>query len=179
MVDTRYHDAVGPAQSAFGWRAVDEMKPVWPNGSLDNQGQGGWMGTTKREPLDIESINDSVVAGLLRMIHDTVGRPVTVTAMCKRTRVSRRGLEMRFRAAMGCSPMQAVRRINLERAAGMLRETSLSIKEIARHCCFGSSVHLSVAFKQYYGACPSHFRNHGRQRGSQRSRNNRSPRRAG
>jgi transcriptional regulator GlxA family with amidase domain len=125
---------------------------------------GRRLGATPYEPLVIEAIEDPVIAAVLRYVRETAGRPVTSTAMRKRTSMSRRGLEKRFRAALGCSPMQAARRVNLERAVTMLRDSSLSIKQIAKHCCFGSAVHLSVAFKQQYGICPSHFRIQNRRR---------------
>jgi LacI family transcriptional regulator len=128
------------------------------------------MAITSHQPFEIDSVDDPLVAAVLKLVHDTVGRPVTVAKLCKRAGLSRRCLEQRFRAALGCSPMQAARRVNLERAAGMLRETTHAIKEIAKHCCFGSAVHLCVAFKQQYGICPSDFRRQGRLRPSENGR---------
>jgi LacI family transcriptional regulator len=135
------------------------------------------MGTIPFEPLVIETIEDPVVAAVLKGVREAVGKPVSGRALQALAHLSRRGLEQRFRTTLGCSPMQAVRRVNLERAAIMLGETNLSIKEIAKHCCFGSAVHLSVAFKKQYGICPRHFRRQGRR--LRPSDDGRSPRRAG
>jgi transcriptional regulator GlxA family with amidase domain len=130
------------------------------------------------EPLAIDAIADPVIAAVLRGVRDTVGRPVTGSALRALSHMSRRRLEQRFRTSLGCSPMQIIRRVNLERAAAMLGETSLSIMEIAKHCCFGSGVHLSVAFKKHFGVSPSQFRSQ-RGRGSSPSpHDGRPPRRA-
>ena len=135
------------------------------------------MGTIPYEPLVIETVEDPVVAAVLKAVREAVGRPVSGRAVQALAHLSRRGLEQRFRTTLGCSPMQAARRVNLERAATLLCESTLSIKEIAKHCCFGSAVHLSVAFKKQYGLCPKHFRRQGRR--LRPSEDGRSPRRVG
>jgi transcriptional regulator GlxA family with amidase domain len=140
---------------------------------------GGRSRATPYEPLEVEAIEDPVIAAVLRGVRETVGRPVTGTALRALSHMSRRRLEQRFRSTMGCSPMQVIRRVNLERAATMLDATSLSVKEIAKHCCFGSGVHLSVAFKKHFGISPSQFRDQSRSASVVKSHNGRPPRRAG
>ena len=139
---------------------------------------GGRRRDISPEPLAIESIDDPVIATVLRGVRESVGRPVTVTALRALSHMSRRRLEQRFRTLLGCSPMQAIRRVNLERAATMLVETTLSIKEIAKHCCFGRAIHLTVAFKKHFGVPPSQFRNRHRCRSSLPSHDGRPPRKA-
>jgi LacI family transcriptional regulator len=136
------------------------------------------MGTIPYEPLAIESIEDPVIAAILRSVRESVGRPVSCAELQALSHMSRRRLEQRFRTTLGCSPMQAIRRVNLERAATMLCETTLSIKEIAKHCCFGRAIHLSVAFKKHFGVPPSQFRNQRRRGSSRPSHNGRPPRKA-
>jgi transcriptional regulator GlxA family with amidase domain len=140
---------------------------------------GGRLRATPYEPFVIESIKDPVIAAVLRGVRDIVGRPVTSTALRALSHMSRRRLEQRFRTILGCSPMQVIRRVNLERAATMLGETSLSVKEIAKHCCFGSGVHLSVAFKKHFGVSPSQVRNQRRRASSLPPNDGRPPRRTG
>ena len=136
------------------------------------------MRDTPPEPLAIESIEDPVIAAVLRGVRESVGRPVTGTALRALSQMSRRRLEQRFRTTLGCSPMQAIRRVNLERAATMLVETELTIKEIAKHCCFGRAIHLTVAFKKHFGTPPSQFRNQHRRSSLLPSHDGRPPRKA-
>ena len=63
-----------------------------------------------------------------------------------------------FRAAMGCSPHQCLTRLRVEQAQTMLRETSISLIDIALDCGFSSHAHFSNTFRQLVGVTPSEYR---------------------
>jgi transcriptional regulator GlxA family with amidase domain len=63
-----------------------------------------------------------------------------------------------FRAAMGCSPHQCLTRLRVEQAQTMLRETSISLIDIALDCGFSSHAHFSNTFRQIAGVTPSEYR---------------------
>jgi transcriptional regulator GlxA family with amidase domain len=98
----------------------------------------------------------------LRLAREWSGDAPSITELCKRLAISRRSLEQRFRSAVGRSPMEEIRRLNLERAAEMLVATAEPVKSIALACGFSSLVHLSVAFRRAYGISPRSFRREGR-----------------
>jgi transcriptional regulator GlxA family with amidase domain len=54
--------------------------------------------------------------------------------------------------------MRYLRRLRLARAAGYLRDTDLSLAEIARRTGYDSEVSLSKAFKRVYGDSPGRYR---------------------
>jgi AraC-like DNA-binding protein len=63
-----------------------------------------------------------------------------------------------FRAAMACSPHQWLTRLRVEQAKTILRETSISLIDIALDCGFSSHAHLSNTFRQIAGVTPSTYR---------------------
>ncbi|HEY2147833.1 MAG TPA: helix-turn-helix transcriptional regulator, partial [Pirellulales bacterium] len=105
---------------------------------------------------------DPQVEAALRLAREWSGDAPSKNELCKRLAISRRSLEQRFRSAVGRSPMEEIRRLNLERAAEMLVATAEPIKSIALACGFSSLVHLSVAFRRAYGISPRSFRGRGR-----------------
>ena len=63
-----------------------------------------------------------------------------------------------YRAVRGETTAQTVRRLRLERAAAMLRETSWPVERIARKAGFTGSEVFSRSFLRSYGTTPSRFR---------------------
>lgn len=68
--------------------------------------------------------------------------------------VSVRQLERLFRHHLGCTPQAYYLRMRLRRARELLRQTSLSVLEVAIACCFVSTSHFSRAYKAQYGHSP-------------------------
>lgn len=71
---------------------------------------------------------------------------------------SERQLRRRFKLATEESPQQYLNRIRLEEAQSMLRETNLSISEIASACGYGNGAYFSRLFKQQLQLSPSDYR---------------------
>ena len=69
-----------------------------------------------------------------------------------------------FKEQMRTSPNEYLASYRLERAAELLRESKLSITEIANACGFGSSSYFAESFGKQKGCTPSEYRrkyNHG------------------
>jgi len=77
--------------------------------------------------------------------------------------LSRRALELRFRAAMGRSIHEEIQRTRLERARRLLRETDLPISTLAVSCGFAGPGYLTRVFVQKFGQAPSAYRSQMRQ----------------
>jgi LacI family transcriptional regulator len=82
--------------------------------------------------------------------------------------LSRRMLEHRFVKLVGRTPHAEIIRIRMERASRLLRETSLSLTEIANRAGFADANYLSVAFKRQMGVAPRTYRAEMRRTGGQR-----------
>ena len=72
--------------------------------------------------------------------------------------VSRRTLELRFRAETGTTPGRAIAETKLRRARDLLRTSSLAQEEIAAACGFCDASHMGHLFRIHFGAAPSSFR---------------------
>ena len=73
-------------------------------------------------------------------------------------KVSRRLLDLRFRAITGKTVLSAIQDEQLNRVRDLLRTTSLSITEISTLCNFRSENHLKSLFKKTYGITMRDFR---------------------
>lgn len=63
-----------------------------------------------------------------------------------------------FRSAFGSTPWQYVMRVRLDQAARHLRQSDLSVTEIALATGFATPSHFATAFTRYAGVSPSRYR---------------------
>ena len=115
-----------------------------------------------RRSSDVLALADSEVAAAVRFIRDQGGRDMNVEDLLERTPLSRRALEMRFRKALGRSPYQEIRRVQIERAKLLLSRTDRPVHEIADACGFKEPRQLSTAFQERIGLTPRQYRRHAR-----------------
>ncbi|GAB5521786.1 MAG: hypothetical protein RhofKO_40370 [Rhodothermales bacterium] len=81
----------------------------------------------------------------------------TVDTLAEAVHMSRRQLLRKVRALTDESPTALIRRIRLERAAHMLRQSSGSIKEIMYATGFKSDSYFAKAFRQQYDVSPTAY----------------------
>jgi LacI family transcriptional regulator len=72
--------------------------------------------------------------------------------------VSRSWLERRVFDTLGITLGAEIRRTRLERAKWLLRETDLSIAEVAERSGFSALRHAEAAFRRELGCTPTQFR---------------------
>jgi len=73
--------------------------------------------------------------------------------------LSRRSLELKFRACLGHPPAVELRRIRIERAKRMLSETDLPVLKVALLSGFNSRQVFSTLFHEETGITPVDYRN--------------------
>jgi LacI family transcriptional regulator, galactose operon repressor len=111
-----------------------------------------------RRSTDVLALTDGEVAAAVRFIRDRGGREIGVEDLLGRTKLSRRSLEIRFRRALGRSPHQEIRRVQIERAKLLLARTDRPVREIAEACGFKEARQLSTAFHENVGMTPRQYR---------------------
>jgi len=84
--------------------------------------------------------------------------PVPIFEIAERLDISHRQLDRLFRRHLGTSPTHHYLEMRLLRASGLLKQSELSVGEIAVGCGFQSASHLGRHFKQRYGQTPGKFR---------------------
>jgi AraC-like DNA-binding protein len=67
-------------------------------------------------------------------------------------------LYVAFQREYGCSPMQYLQKVRMDKAAQMLKETLLSITEIALSLGYPELYSFSRSFAKYYGSPPKTYR---------------------
>jgi AraC family transcriptional regulator len=77
--------------------------------------------------------------------------------------VSSKTLVRRYEEAYGIDPTEEIRRLRLDQAKRMLRETDQPIAEIAALCGFSSQAGFYNYFMRHTRTCPSEFRKAGKE----------------
>jgi len=140
---TRHHGAPF-ARMVSDWFMHTEIRP-----SIGPQ-RGGLVervGSTNAAVLDA-----------VRAMEANVAEPVTLNDLAQSAGVSARQLNRLFTEKLGRSTMRYYRDLRLDKAQSLLRNSPLSLTEIALACGFASSSHFSRAYAESFGKPPSAYR---------------------
>ena len=102
--------------------------------------------------------HDEEIIKLQEWLKQHCTREINLPDLCKRFGFSRRTLARRFKAACNCTPMQYLRGLRIDLAKSLLRETNLSIAEIATQTGFSEPSHFSSVFKLHCTVAPRDYR---------------------
>jgi LacI family transcriptional regulator len=111
-----------------------------------------------RGSTDVVSINDPQVAAAVRFILAHAGEWIGVRELLLAMPLQRRSLERKFRAVLGRSPLEEIRRVRLEIARELLSTTDLSMPLVARRSGFSEAKQLSTVFRTEVGLTPTQYR---------------------
>ena len=84
--------------------------------------------------------------------------PLPLDGIAAAVGLSARQLTRLFRSRLGRPPGQFYIELRIDRAASLLRQTGMSVSEIAVACGFQSASHLGRHLKQRHGATPGQWR---------------------
>ncbi|MBY4678376.1 choline metabolism transcriptional regulator GbdR [Marinobacterium arenosum] len=91
---------------------------------------------------------------LVALMESNLEEPINLDELASYVGLSRRQLERLFQKHLGCSPSRYYLKLRLTRARQLLRQTSLSIIEVASACGFVSTPHFSKCYRAYLGIPP-------------------------
>jgi len=111
-----------------------------------------------RRSTDRAAVDDEVVALALDHMREHVGNTIYVEEVARAAGVTRRVLELRFRAALGTSVYAEAQRLHFERAIELMPEPGLTLGEIAYASGFESPSVFASAFRRRHGVSPSEYR---------------------
>lgn len=111
-----------------------------------------------RGSTDILAVEDKRIAVALRFIRERCPEPVSVSEVAERAHMSRRSFEQHFRETMGRSPAAEVRRLRIEEAKRLLRETDLKVSAVAEACHFKSDKDFWSTFRRVVSTSPYEYR---------------------
>lgn len=101
------------------------------------------LGSTQPKLLEIVALMESNLEELL-----------TLDELASYANLSRRQLERLFQKYLSCSPSRYYLKLRLVRARQLLKQSSLSIIEVASACGFASTPHFSKCYREYFGLPP-------------------------
>lgn len=101
---------------------------------------------------------NKTLSDALLIMESELESPIPVQDIANRLNVSHRQLDRLFRRYLTTSPSQHYRDMRLTRASGLLKQTGLSIGEVALGCGFQTASHLSKHFKPKFGETPREHR---------------------
>lgn len=85
---------------------------------------------------------------------------LSIESLARRSAMSPRNFGRRFRKSFGITPAEFVNRCRLEAAIDRLKQSSLTMEQIAVECGFSSAELLRRACHRLLGHSPSHYQEH-------------------
>ncbi len=99
---------------------------------------------------------------IIKKIHDRLagrmGERITIEELSRQYLMNPTTLKTAFKAVYGTSIAAHMKQHRMERAAKLLRESSMSVAEIAQAVGYDSQSKFAAAFKAYYQVLPREFR---------------------
>ncbi len=96
----------------------------------------------------------SKLGDALALMHANLGEPLSTDDIANLVGVSRRQLERLFKQHLDELPARWYLQLRLDRARGLLQQSSQSILQIGLSCGFASGPHFSRAYRAHFGHTP-------------------------
>jgi LacI family transcriptional regulator len=125
-----------------------------------------------RQSTDVLAITDSKVAEAVRLIRERACDRLSVQQVADAVALSRSGLDVRFKAAMGRSVHSEIRAVQLRQAQVLVSETNLPLKEISARTGFKTIQHMTALFARTFRVTPARYRQGARPGDSKRGLQN-------
>jgi AraC-like DNA-binding protein len=107
----------------------------------------------------IFSGNDNIGVLVMKYITQNYAAKITLPILAEKFSCSQSLLVKSFKKEYNSTIMGELMRIRLEKAANYLKNSRLSIKEIATKCGFSEQNYFSKSFSEKYGCSPIKYRN--------------------
>ena len=111
-----------------------------------------------RQSSDIVAIDDEHLAQAFRLIRQRACEGLTVDGILKVVPISRSSLERSCRRLLGRSPNQEINRVRIEHVCRFLRDSDLSLEQIAVRTGFATSQYMLELFRKTTGITPGNYR---------------------
>lgn len=119
--------------------------------------------TEQGNPVFVErsELQSRLIPNILRMMEENLGGPLHVEDIAKQTNYSRAYIFREFKRATGKSLMAYYNEMKIRRGAELIREGTLSVREIAERLGFDTPNYFSKTFKRVMAVTPSAYKKQG------------------
>ena len=100
-----------------------------------------------------------VLVELIKILDANTRSSIKISDCCRKLGYTPEGLIRLFKKFTGVTPGRYLQNQRLTEVCELLRESKLSVKEIAQICAFESQNYLGRIFKQTFGVTPIQYRN--------------------
>jgi len=112
----------------------------------------------RRESTDILAIPDQLVVSAINLIRLNAARPISSEEVASKLTVSRRNLDQKFHRYLRRTLHEEINRVRIQKITDTLRESNLSITQIAYDYGFNGADHLCNFFIRHQGIPPGEYR---------------------
>jgi len=119
-------------------------------------------GIAQRLSTRVIAVEDREVAKACQFIRENACEGIDVGDVARRTALSRRQLERRFRIALQRTPREEITSVQVARVKQLLAETDMSLEQLAPLAGYDYKESLSAIFKRETGETPGQFRRQAR-----------------
>lgn len=95
---------------------------------------------------------------MLQYIQARYSEEITLTQIAGSASISESECLRCFRSVIGCSPMQYVKQLRIQRAAELLKSTDWKICDIGMQCGFQEMSYFAKTFREVKGCTPKGYR---------------------
>ena len=156
-----------PANQETGDKLLQQMLYIVNNGNADPIRLIGHAflflaqlveSSAYRSYQNVRRLRDFYIKEALSFIESNFQRDITIEEIAAFCGLNRSYFGKVFRETMGESPQAFLLHYRMARAAQLLKETRLSIGEIAQQVSYDNQLHFSRAFKNVHGVSPREYR---------------------
>ncbi|HEY0100593.1 MAG TPA: helix-turn-helix domain-containing protein [Pyrinomonadaceae bacterium] len=101
---------------------------------------------------------DRRVQIIISSLQEDLRREMILDELAHSLNLSRSRLQHLFKSETGLPPAQYLRRLRLERAKDLMRNSVLSVKQVMTSVGISDKSHFERAFKKAYGLTPRQYR---------------------
>lgn len=150
--------AVGIPLQQIGHAAAEMLDEMLGGGKPTGPRYIPHLTITTRPSSDILTMPDADLVAAVRYIRSMAHTKIGVEDILAAVPVSRRILERKFRKFLDRTPLQEIRRTQVDLAKRLLAQTDAPLKDIGARIGFDNVYHLCRTFKQQTGLTPMQYR---------------------
>ncbi|ATY11975.1 AraC family transcriptional regulator [Amycolatopsis sp. AA4] len=113
---------------------------------------------TRRSPEAVPTPENARVRAVVAAMRERLAEPITLADLAGAVHLSVYHLVRVFKEATGETPYRYLTGLRIDEAKRLLRDTDLTVSQIAGRCGFASPAALSTAFLRHTGTRPSAYR---------------------
>ena len=102
--------------------------------------------------------HDELIIKIQEWLQGHYEESIPIEALAEKFKISVRSLNRRFKAAAGITPLQYLQELRINQAKQLLKQSNLTIAEIAFAVGYQDTSHFGSLFRKYSGVAPMEYR---------------------